>query len=166
MDGRGRRDPKHCGRVSERFDHRLDESDRERQDDRVSVTPDSCGALWSHSGGKPINQRLNSGASWPPAPVLVPRRRPAVNPLNGVGPISADGSSPAGIVSDPDPVSRLKTEVSVGTVPGNDSCSSYHPVFGGTVAGASGANGLSSTNRSGVPSASWKANRFELRPSM
>jgi hypothetical protein len=42
--------------------------------------------------------------SWPEAPVLVPRRGAAVDPLDVSGPEASDGSSPSGVLDESDPV--------------------------------------------------------------
>lgn len=155
-------------RIHECVDHGFDERGREGEDDRVAVASEPRGASSSQIFGSPCNQRLCAGFSWPPAPVLVPRLRPAVDPLDVSGPVSADGSSPAGISDDADPISWSES-----IVPGRTSCSSYHfLVLGSSVICAwsdrlvseipsrlpfSLASSLRSMNLSGVPPASCEA---------
>ena len=126
-----------------------------------------------------MSQHGSAGCSWPEAPVLTPWRGTAVDPLDVLCPESSDGSSPGGVVES-DSISRLEASLAVGSVPGNVSCSSYHPVD--TVRGASVicacsdrlvneipsfdpfslASSFRSRKRSGVPPASCAAGVAQL----
>lgn len=143
--------------------HGANELDCLWQNDSVAEPSQPFGASSSHSFGKPINQRLCAGLSWPEAPVLVPRRGPAVDPLDVSGPVASDGASPGWIVES-DAIARTEGICGEG-VDGTDVSCAWSDRLVSEIPRLdpfSLASSFRSRKRSGVPPASREAGVAQL----